>query len=133
MGREWIPERCAWLAIPVLLILELYHVKHRVWEVAAAVFGEGTTDAQPWAQPHGQRIEQGHAAEVIQSLSLLKRSHRKARQQIQSLETDLTNNLDRMDYRRRPRRWIARRQRSHREHQLSRHRCSTETARHEMV
>jgi hypothetical protein len=97
-GAQWIRELCAWLAIPLLLILDLYHVKHRVWEVAAAVFGEATTDAQQWAQHHCQRIEEGHASEVIQSLSRLKRSHRKAREQIESLAIYLTNNLDRMDY-----------------------------------
>jgi hypothetical protein len=97
-GAQWIRDLCAWLAIPVLLILDLYHVKHRVWEVAAAVFGEGTSDAQQWAQHHCQRIEEGQAPEVIQSLSRLKRSHRKAREPIERLEIYLTNNLDRMDY-----------------------------------
>jgi len=97
-GAHWIRELCAWLAIPVLLILDLYHVKHRLWEVAAAVFGEGTHHAQQWAQHHCQRIEAGQAGEVIQSLLLLKSSHPKARDQIESLEIYLTNNLDRMDY-----------------------------------
>jgi hypothetical protein len=97
-GAEWIRDVCQWLALPVLLILDLYHVKHRIWEVASAVFGEGTTEAQHWAQDQCQRIEDGHAVEVIASLPLLRRSHRKARDQIESLEIYLTNNLDRMDY-----------------------------------
>lgn len=97
-GAEWIRDLCAWLAIPVLLILDLYHVKHRVWEVAAVVFGDGTPEAQRWAEQQCQRIEDGHAPKVLQSLSLLKRSHRKARETIDRLEVYLTNNLDRMDY-----------------------------------
>lgn len=97
-GAQWIRDLCTWLAIPVLLILDLYHVKHRVWEVATTVVGEGTQAATPWAQHQCQRIEEGHAAEVIQSLPLLKRSYRKAREQIESLEIYLTHNLDRMDY-----------------------------------
>jgi hypothetical protein len=97
-GAEWIRDLCQWLALPVLLILDLYHVKHRIWEVAAAVFGDGTAQAQQWAQHQCQRIEDGHAGEVIQSLPLLRRTHRKARDQIESLEVYLTNNLDRMNY-----------------------------------
>jgi hypothetical protein len=97
-GAEWIRELCQWLAIPVLLILDLYHVKHRVWEVAAVVFGDGTPEARHWAQQQCQRIEDGEAGQVIQSLAVLRKSYRKARHQIDRLQVYLTNNLDRMEY-----------------------------------
>jgi hypothetical protein len=97
-GAEWIRDLCQWLAIPVLLILDLYHVKHRIWEVAAVVFGDGTPEASHWAQQQCQRIEDGEAVEVIQSLAVLRKSYRKARDHIDRLQVYLTNNLDRMDY-----------------------------------
>ena len=48
-GAEWVRSLAAWLPVPVLLILDLFHVKHRVWEVAHAVFGDRTTEATTWA------------------------------------------------------------------------------------
>lgn len=33
-GAEWIRSMAQWLPIETLLILDLYHVKHRIWEVA---------------------------------------------------------------------------------------------------
>lgn len=97
-GAEWIRSLCAWLPIPVRLILDLYHVKHRIWEVAEALYGSGTPETRQWAEQHCQRIEAGQAREVIDTLAGLKARHRKARETIESLETYLTNNLDRMDY-----------------------------------
>ncbi len=41
-GSDWIRSRAAWLPIQTFLILYLYHVEHRIFEVAHAVFGEHT-------------------------------------------------------------------------------------------
>lgn len=97
-GSEWIRSVCAWLSLPVLLILDLYHVKKRMWEVAAAVFGEATEAARQWAQAACQQVEEGHALEIIAQLHELKTGCPKAREQIDGLQTYLANNLDRMDY-----------------------------------
>ena len=37
-GAEWIRSLGNWLPIPTLLILDLFHVKHRIWEVAHSVY-----------------------------------------------------------------------------------------------
>jgi hypothetical protein len=97
-GAEWIRHLCQGLGLPLLLILDLYHVKRRIWELADSLFGEATEAAREWAQQHCQQVEQGQAEQVIQALVLLKRSQRKARQPIESLELYLRNNLDRRDY-----------------------------------
>lgn len=97
-GAAWIRSLCAWLPVQVCLILDLYHVKHKVWEMAARLFGEGTAAARQWAETQCQRIEDGQASEVIQALEFLKQSHCKAREQIEDLQTYLRHNLDRMDY-----------------------------------
>jgi hypothetical protein len=97
-GAEWIRSLCAWLPVPVWLILDLYHVKRRIWDVAEVLYGSGTPEARQWAQSQCQRIEDGRAIEVIDTLAGLKQRLRKAREQIDSLQTYLTNNLDRMDY-----------------------------------
>jgi len=97
-GAEWIRSLSRWLPVKVLLILDLYHVKHKLWEMAGALYGEGTAAAKAWAEEQCQRIEQGKAKEVIESLEFLKGSHHKAREQLESLQTYLRNNQDRMDY-----------------------------------
>ena len=97
-GSEWIRSVCAWLSLPVLLILDLYHVKKRIWEAATAAYGEATEAARQWAQAACQQVEDGHAREVIAQLPGLKTSCPKAREQIEGLETYLENNLDRMEY-----------------------------------
>jgi len=90
----------------VLLIRDLYHVKHKIWETAATLYGEGTEAANQWAQEPCQRIEQGQARDVIESLPFLKRSRHKARAQIESLQTYWRHNQDRMDYPRYPARGL---------------------------
>jgi hypothetical protein len=97
-GAEWIRSLCQWLPVNLFLILDLYHVKHKVWETAGALYGEGTVAAKEWAEQQCERIEQGLAVKVIESLEFLKGSHHKARDQIESLQTYLRNNQDRMDY-----------------------------------
>lgn len=96
-GAESIRRRCTWPPVKVLLILDLYHVKHKLWETAAALFGEGTEAANQWAQEQCQQIEQGQASDVIEQLQVLKRSRHKAREQIDRWQTSLHHHLDRMD------------------------------------
>jgi hypothetical protein len=97
-GAEWIRQLCAWLPIPVLLILDLFHVKQRLWELAHALYGEQTPQARRWAEAQGQRVEQGQAQAVISALRRLKPKQTKARELVDSLVTYLSKNLDRMDY-----------------------------------
>lgn len=97
-GAKWIRNLCKWLPGKVFLILDLYHVKHKVWEMGATIFGERSQETRQWAEAQCQRIEEGQAQEVIQALEALKQNHRKARDQIEELQTYLHNNLDRMDY-----------------------------------
>lgn len=97
-GAEWIRSLCQWLPVKLFLILDLYHVKHKIWETAGAIYGEGTATAKEWAEEQCQRIEQGLAEKVIESLEFFKGSHHKAREQIEGLQTYLRNNQDRMDY-----------------------------------
>lgn len=97
-GAEWIRSLSKWLSVPVLLILDLYHVKHKLWELAGAILGEGSQRAKEWAEQQCERIEEGGAGEVIEDLEQLKSSQHKAREQIGEVQTYLRNNEDRMDY-----------------------------------
>jgi hypothetical protein len=97
-GAEWIRSLAAWLPIPALLILDLFHVKHRIWELANLVYGERTPEARKWAEIQCTRIETGNAARAIGALRFLRPSRKEAREKIAELEGYLTSNLDRMDY-----------------------------------
>ena len=97
-GSDWIRSLAEWLPIKAFLILDLYHVKHRIFEVAHAVFGEHSPEARKWADVQGNRVEAGDARHVIEALSFLKPRAKKTRKLVDDLSGYLTNNLDRMKY-----------------------------------
>ena len=98
-GAEWIRTLAGQLPVEkVVLILDLFHAKHRVWEVANALYGEGTPEARAWAEEQNDRIEAGSAADVIAALRFLKPRRKAAAELVDALSTYFTNNLDRMDY-----------------------------------
>ena len=97
-GADWIRSLAAWLPIETFLILDLYHVKHRIFEVAHAVFGEHTAEARKWAEIQGKRLEAGNSAHVIEALSFLNPRRQQTRKLVNDLKGYLANNRDRMKY-----------------------------------
>ena len=97
-GAEWIRSLAEWLPVDTLLILDLFHAKHRIWEVAHSLYGEDSAKAKQWAYTQCERVEQGAATQVIQALRFLRPSRAEARKLVAELGTYLSNNLDRMDY-----------------------------------
>lgn len=97
-GATWIRELAKWFPCNCLLILDLYHAKHRVWEVANAVFGERTPQARLWAQTQCVHIEQGRTWEAIANLKETTPTSKEKRKLVEELVTYFTNNKDRMDY-----------------------------------
>jgi hypothetical protein len=97
-GAEWVRSLVKWLPIPVLLILDLFHVKHRIWEVANALYGDRTPEAARWARMQCDRVERGRAADVIQTLRFTRSRREKVQELVDKLHGYLTDNLDRMDY-----------------------------------
>lgn len=97
-GAEWIRSLVAWLPVPTLLILDLFHVKHRVWEVANSMYGPHTGLGKRWATVQCDRIEAGDAKKVIETLRRLEPARADTCELVRRLITYLENNLDRMDY-----------------------------------
>ncbi|MBW2736480.1 MAG: ISKra4 family transposase [Deltaproteobacteria bacterium] len=97
-GSEWIRSLANWFPIEAFLILDLYHVKRRIFEVAHAVFGEHTREARAWAEVQGDRIEAGNITHVIEALSFLAPRRAQTRKLIADLKGYLDNNRDRMKY-----------------------------------
>ncbi len=97
-GAEWIRSFCEWLPVKVLLILDLFHAQHRIWEVAHVLYGEDSEEGAKWARAQCARVEAGKAQEVVQALGFLRPRAEHVRKKVAALAEYLTNNLDRMDY-----------------------------------
>ncbi len=97
-GSDWIRSVCDRLPVRPLLILDLFHVKHRLWEVANLLHGEHTPAARAWAEEQGTLVEQGKTARVIATLRWLKPRPRQTREAARLLADYLQSNLSRMDY-----------------------------------
>jgi len=97
-GSEWIRLLCAWFPFTVLMILDLFHVKHRIWEVAQALHRDDEAARAEWARAQIARVEAGEGSAVIEALRFVKPRGETARKLVDDLGTYLANNLDRMDY-----------------------------------
>ena len=97
-GSDWIRSVCDRLPIRPLLILDLFHVKHRIWEVANLLHGEHTPAARAWAEAQARLVEEGKTARVIATLRWLKPRRRATREAARLLADYLHTNLSRMDY-----------------------------------
>ena len=96
-GAEGVRSLAAGLPIPVRRILDLVHVKHRIWEVANAVFGERTPECTAWAHTQNDHIEQGRGLAVIDAVRRLRPRAAATQALADTLATYLTHHLDRMD------------------------------------
>lgn len=97
-GAEWIRSLAQWLPIPTLLILDLFHVKHRIWELAHAIYGAHSAKAKEWADIQCDRIEAGHADKVLHAMKFLKPKNTATRDLIDKFAGYLHDNSDRIDY-----------------------------------
>ena len=97
-GADWIRSLAKWLPIETLMILDLFHVKKRIWEAAHSLYGEKSAKASMWAHTQCERIENGHVKKVIEALRFLKPARAETRKIVDELTGYFENNIDRMDY-----------------------------------
>ena len=97
-GAEWVKSLAEWLPIPTFLILDLYHAKHRIWEVAHSLYGEHSARASQWAAVQCDRVEAGHVGKVIEALKFLEPKRAETRKLVGELAKYFENNRGRMDY-----------------------------------
>jgi len=96
-GAEWIRSVAKWLPVKCILILDLFHVKHRIWEAAHALFGQNAK-ASAWAKRQCARVEDGRAAGVIETLEQTTTERAEPREIVRLLVHYLRSNKDRMNY-----------------------------------
>ena len=97
-GAEWIRKLAEHLPVRPLLILDLFHVKHRIWEVGRLLYGERSAKTTRWSQIQCDRAEAGQARTVIQALRFLAPRAAPTREAVAALAGYLESNLDRMNY-----------------------------------
>jgi len=70
-GAPWIWNLVAEHFPGAVQILDLYHAKEHVWDVAHAVFGRGTARGTAWATPACSLLEQGHSEALVSAIAAL--------------------------------------------------------------
>jgi len=96
-GADWIRRLGEWMPRDVLLILDLFHAKKRIWEVAAALWDNDKQRVQ-WARLQCERVEDGEVDRVLATLDRLRRKRNEVPTVLDELYTYFKNNQDRMDY-----------------------------------
>jgi hypothetical protein len=99
-GATWIGSLVQWLPIheKVLHILDLYHAKHRVWEVARAIYGPHNEETAAKARWWCDLVEEGGADLAVKELRALTDLPAAAQEKVEELATYFDNNKKRMDY-----------------------------------
>lgn len=70
-GAPWIWNLAAEHFPGAVEIVDLYHAKEHVWDVARAVFGAGTAQASAWAKDACSLLEQGHTEALVAAIAAL--------------------------------------------------------------
>ncbi len=70
-GAPWIWNLAAEHFPGAVQILDLYHAKEHVWDVAHAVFGRGTAAGTAWATHACSLLEQGHSEALVSAIQAL--------------------------------------------------------------
>ena len=96
-GADWIRRLADWMPCTVCLILDLFHAKKRIWEVAAALW-EDDDQRKRWARLQCERVEDGRVCAVLETLERLRRKRSRVPACLDELHTYFTNNQDRMNY-----------------------------------
>ena len=96
-GADWIRRLADWMPCTVCLILDLFHAKKRIWELAAALW-EDDDQRKRWARLQCERVEDGRVCAVLETLERLRRKRSRVPACLDELHTYFTNNQDRMNY-----------------------------------
>lgn len=70
-GAAWIWNLAAEHFPTAVQIVDLWHAKQHVWQVANAVFGANTAKGAAWAQQQSQYLEEGNIEALVQAIALL--------------------------------------------------------------
>ena len=93
-GAHWIWHLAAEHFPEALQIVDWYHATQYLWQVANAVYGEGTDLAKQWAKARRDELWDGRVADVLAAF----RAQAHVGKPVQEAITYYTNNRERMRY-----------------------------------
>jgi hypothetical protein len=96
-GAEWIWNRAKWF-INRCEILDFWHAMEHAWEFARLRYGEGSQQADQWAQQIGIDLKAGKVEQVIARLKRLRPKSPQLRASLDSLIRYYSENVSRMRY-----------------------------------
>lgn len=78
-GAPWIWNLAEELFPGAVQIVDLYHAKGHLWDVAKAIYGAGTDLAEQWAKQRRDQLDDGRIDDILAALELHAASHEEAR------------------------------------------------------
>lgn len=93
-GALWIWNIVAEQFPGATQIVDLYHAKEHIFEVAKAIYGASSDMAKQWAIQRNDEIDAGDLGKVLDALA----AHKNTNQQARKCFDYVTNNRDRMSY-----------------------------------
>jgi hypothetical protein len=93
-GAPWIWNLADELFPGAIQIVDIYHAKEHLWDVAKAIYGAGTDLAERWAKARRDELDDGNIDAVLDAL----RAHAPANEQARQCLGYIVNNQHRMRY-----------------------------------
>ena len=100
-GAPWIWKLVAEHFPEAVQIVDLYHAQQHVWDVAHAVFGQGSLDARIWAKQACTLLVHGQIEELVAAIGKLPKiapAAEESRSVPEKAVDDFTTNAARMRY-----------------------------------
>jgi hypothetical protein len=93
-GAPWIWKLVAELFPGAIQIVDLFHAKGHLWDVAKAIYGPGSQLGEHWAKLRRDELDEGHIDAVLAAL----RVHAAANDEARKCVGYVTENRERMRY-----------------------------------
>jgi hypothetical protein len=93
-GAPWIWNLAGELFPGAIQIVDIYHAKGHLWDVAKAIYGAGTDLAEQWAKLRRDELDEGNMDAVLDAL----RVHAPTNQEARKCLGYVVNNQHRMRY-----------------------------------
>lgn len=89
-GAPWIWNLADEIHPGAIQIVDLYHAKGHLWDVAKAVYGAGTDLAERWAKARRDELDQGDLDALLDALRLHATTHDEARKCLDYVQRNRT-------------------------------------------
>ncbi len=93
-GAPWIWNLTEELFPGAIQIVDLYHAKGRLWDVAKAIYGAGSDLGEHWAKQRRDELDEGKIGDILAAL----RVHAQANDEARKCLAYVIRNRDRMRY-----------------------------------